>query len=142
MGTNLRITTNKNGKENTKVEPGLLYPELSYKITGICFAVHNELGQFAREKQYGDLLERKLEEVNLAFKREQPLGGSGNILDFVLDNKIILELKAKRLILADDYRQIQNYLQDSKLKLGLLVNFRNKYLKPARIVRIEKYVVK
>ncbi|MBI2476331.1 MAG: GxxExxY protein [Candidatus Taylorbacteria bacterium] len=132
----LQITTNK-GK---KVE--LLYPELSYKITGVCFAVHNALGQFAREKQYGDLLEKKFAEAGMIFQRELLVGNIGNILDFVVENKIIVELKAKRLILAEDYRQLQNYLQESGLQLGLLINFRNKYLKPARVVRIEKYVVK
>lgn len=117
----------------------LLYPELSYKITGVCFAVHNELGSFAREKQYGDLLEKKLEDAKLTFKREQLIGASGNILDFVVEEKIILELKAKGSITGEDYRQIQNYLQESQLNLGLLINFRNKYLKPIRIVKIEKW---
>ena len=133
MNTNLLIPAN--GKEGG-VE--LLYPELSYKITGVCFAVHNELGQFAREKQYGDLLDKKLTEGGLVFVREQPIGNSGNIADFVIDGSIILEIKAKRLLLTSDFRQIQNYLQESRLKLGLLVNFRNKYLKPARVIRIER----
>lgn len=132
MDTNLLIPTN--GKEKTE----LLYPELSYKITGLCFAVHNELGQFAREKQYGDLLEKKLAEAGLKFKREQSVGDSGNIFDFVIEESIVLELKAKRLLLTSDFRQIQHYLQMSRIKLGLLVNFRNKYLKPARIIRIER----
>ena len=38
----------------------LLHGELSYQINGLLFDVHNELGQFAKEKQYGDLLEKKL----------------------------------------------------------------------------------
>ena len=117
---------------------GLLYPELSYTVTGICFSTHNELGQFAREKQYGDMLEKKFREAKLAFMREQSIGKSSNILDFVIENKIAIELKAKRSIIAEDYRQVQNYLQGSRLRLGLLVNFRNKYLKPIRIVRIDR----
>ena len=124
---------NTNGKET-----GLLYPELSYKITGACFAVHNELGSFAREKQYGDLLEKKLGDVKLAFTHEQSIGASGNVLDFIVEGKIALELKAKGNTTGEDYRQIQNYLQESQLNLGLLINCRNKYLKPIRIVRIEK----
>lgn len=118
-----------------KVGEKVLYPELSYCITGIIFGVHNELGQFAREKQYGDLMEKKLKESKILYKREANLG-NGNILDFIIDNKIILELKAARTITQDNYRQIQNYLQQTELHLGLLVNFRNKYVKPIRIIRI------
>ena len=115
----------------------LLYPELSYTITGVCFSVHNELGRFAREKQYGDALETKLIETGIAFERECRVGDSGNILDFIIEEKIAVELKAKPILLREDYRQIQNYLHQTRLKLGLLINFRSQYLKPARIVRID-----
>ena len=117
---------------NTKV----IYPELSYTITGILFAVHNELGQYAREKQYGDLLEKKFKEINLPYKREILISDSRNVLDFIIDDKIILELKTVRMITKDNYRQIQNYLQSTNIKLGLLINFRSKYLKPIHIIRI------
>src|SRR3989344_6138485 len=113
-------------RKNNKI----IYPDLSYKITGILFSVHNELGQYAREKQYGDLLEKKLKEIKLSYKRELPISDSGNILDFIIDDKIILELKSIVAINRDNYRQVQNYLQVTNLKLGLLVNFRTKYLKP------------
>jgi len=115
----------------------LIYPELSYLLVGICFSTHNELGPYAREKQYSSLIEKKLNESNLLFKREYRIGDIGNILDFIVDKKIILEIKAKRILTKDDYYQLQRYLQDSRLKLGLLINFRNKYLKPIRIVRID-----
>jgi GxxExxY protein len=115
----------------------LIFPELSYIITGILFSAHNQLGSYAREKQYCDLVELKLKEINLVYKRECRIGDSGNIVDFIIDNKIILEVKAKRLITKEDYFQTQRYLQEANIKLALLVNFRSKYLKPARIVRIE-----
>ena len=114
----------------------VIYPELSYSITGILYSVHNELGPYAKEKQYGDLLEKKLQEVGVPFKREATVSDSGNILDFIINGKIALELKAVRLLTREHYRQVQNYLQQTGLKLGLLVNFRNKYLKPIRIIRI------
>src|SRR3990167_8515816 len=126
----IRMTT------NNKVSEKVLHPELSYKITGILFDVHNELGPYAREKQYGDLIEEKLKESKIFYEREPSIGDSGNILDFIVDKKIILELKAVRILTREHYRQIQNYLQQTGLDLGLLINFRNKYVKPARIIRI------
>ena len=115
----------------------IIYPELSYIMTGICFNIHNDLGRYAREKQYSDAIEHKLKEIKLSYARELRVGGTGNIVDFLLDGKLVLEIKVKRMITKDDYFQLQRYLQALNVKLGLLVNFRDKYLKPIRIVRID-----
>lgn len=124
------MTTNKSTSDK------ILYPELSYVITGILFSVHNELGQFAREKQYCDLIENKLKESKICYKREMRIGNSVNIVDFLIEEKVVLEVKAVRRIIDDNFRQVQNYLQQSLLELGILVNFRYKYIKPIRIIRI------
>ncbi len=122
--------------------PEIIHKELSYKINGLLFKVHNELGRYCREKQYGDALETLLKTEHLPFEREKatPINLIDNIgtnrVDFIVDNKIVLELKAKSIIQKDDYYQIQKYLQASGHKLGFIVNFRNKYLKPIRIIRI------
>ncbi len=134
IGANQRIYSNK---KTPRTGEHVLYPELSYDITGLCFATQNELGPFAREKQYGDLLEKKLVEKQLSYKREVRTAEPGNALDFTVENKIALELKAKRALLPEDFRQIQNYLQASGIKLGLLINFRGQYVTIVRILKLE-----
>ncbi|EKD22726.1 MAG: hypothetical protein ACD_83C00292G0002 [uncultured bacterium] len=126
---------------NPVIKRDLIYPDLSYKIAGICFTVHNELGRFAREKQYGNALEKSLIQKQIQYKRELTIGDSRNISDFVIDDKILLELKAKPFILKDDYYQVQRYLYQLRLKLGILVNFRSYRVVPKRILLTEKTVL-
>ena len=120
----------------------IIYKELSYRITGLLFKIHTELGRYCREKQYGDALEKMLLIENIEFKREKDLlveaidNKLTNRVDFIIDDKIVLELKAKAIILKEDYYQTQKYLQAGGYKLGLMINFRNRYLKPIRIIRI------
>jgi len=116
----------------------LLYPKLSYVIVGICYSAHNELGRFAREKQYGDFIVKQLKHNKITFKRELVVSDSGNKLDFLVDDKVVLELKVKGVITKNDYYQVQRYLQHSGVKLGILVNFRNKNLRPKRILKTTK----
>ena len=112
----------------------LFYPKLSYSIVGICFDAQNKLGRFAREAQYGDFIEYKLLEKNIKFSREFKIPGNDGCLDFLVEEKIIIELKSKRYLLKDDYFQTQRYLNLMNLKLALLINFQNRHLKPLRIL--------
>lgn len=118
----------------------LIYPKLSYEITGILFQVHNELGRFRRERQYCDLFESKLKESNLKYAREKIIktvdGGSIDKVDFFVDDKILLDFKAKNFITKEDYFQMLRYLKGLNLKWGLIVNFRNSHLKPKRILNL------
>lgn len=121
----------------------LLYPELSYKITGILFKVHDNLGRFCREVQYGDLLEIELKKNGIEFEREKVLPiksisneDISNRVDFLIENKILIDLKAKKFTTKEDYFQMIRYLKSSNLKLGFIVNFRNTYVKPKRIINI------
>lgn len=115
----------------------LLYPQQYYIITGIAMSVQNEIGRYGREKQYCDKLEEKFIGEHVPHHREFVIGDSGNIADFEVDGKILIEVKAKEILGKEEYNQVQRYLQSSGYELGLLINFRSKYLKPARILRID-----
>lgn len=118
----------------------LIYPELSYKITGLCFKIHHKLGRFCKERQYADSLEEALRQANIVFKREFEIkklindSPEGNKVDFLIETKIILDVKAKSFITKEDYIQMQRYLHGANLELGLIVNFRSSYLKPKRVL--------
>jgi len=126
---------------NKYMKQELIYKDLSYEITGLLFETHNELGRYCNEKQFGDLFEKKLEEKNKMYKREKVIPASfkgerngRNRVDFIIENKIIIELKCKRGIERKDYYQLQRYLKAFNKKLGTLVNIRDKFLKPKRVL--------
>ena len=125
----------------------IVYPELSYKICGLCFSIHNQLGRYRNEKQYGDALESLLKENKVLYVREFSLPQSfdgeksrRNIVDFLVDNKIIIELKSREAVLKEDYIQMMRYLVSSNKKLGLVFNFRQKYLRPKRVLNSKYFI--
>ena len=72
----------------------IIYKELSYKITGLLFSVHNELGRFCREKQYADAFEESLKKEKIDFEREKFLpvemvdNQGTNRVDFIIGDTI------------------------------------------------------
>lgn len=118
-------------------QKNIIEKELSYKLGGIFFEIQNELGRFCRERQYSDALSQKLEKHGLKFQRELPIeiaGRKSNFADFIVENRILIEVKAKPFIEKDDYFQTLRYLEALDLELALLINFRNKYLKAQRLL--------
>ncbi len=119
----------------------VVQPELSYLIYGFCFKVHNQLGKFRNEKQYADALEQLFKINQIPYEREKRLPesfdgekSSRNIVDFLIDDTIVLELKAKRIITTEDYYQTKRYLVSCNKKLAIIVNFRQQYLMPKRVL--------
>lgn len=115
----------------------IIHKELSYILFGIFYKVHDEYGRYAREKQYSDRIEYYLKEKGIPYEREKKLSATRidvNKADFIIADKIILEIKAVPLVGREEYYQILRYLNLADLKLGMLVNFRQKYLRPKRII--------
>jgi GxxExxY protein len=100
-----------------KKKSELIYPQLSYKIYGLCYKVHNQLGRFRNEKQYADAFEQLLKENDVVYKRENPIPLSfrgekprRSIPDFVIEDKVVVDFKVKRIVTKEDYYQMKRYL--------------------------------
>jgi len=114
----------------------LIYPEESRKILGLAMQLHSEMGCGFREKVYQDAFEVLLKENNIPYEREKHIDliFHGEKLehdffyDFLIDDKIGVELKAVNEIIGEFEAQIINYLHVSNHKLGLLLNFGTKSL--------------
>ena len=121
----------------------LLYPEECYKINGALYEVHKELGPGLLEKVYQEALEKELKLQGIPFEREKSfcIMYKGEALeqkyiaDFVIYDKIVVELKAVDELLPVHTAQVINYLAITGYKLGLLVNFNAIKILPERIVR-------
>lgn len=126
---------------NPQMGNKVVFPQLSYAVCGCCFRVHNSLGRFRNEKQYADALEQEFKKEGINYIREfaLPKSFSGempkrNIVDFLVEDIIMLELKAKRLITKEDYFQTRRYLASGNKKLGIIINFRQKFISPRRVL--------
>jgi len=113
----------------------------SFEIIGIFMEVHRILGRGFAEIVYKDAIEYELKLRNILYQREKKyeVNYKGTILphyffaDFVINN-IIVEIKAQRGVVEEQYDQIINYLAISKLSIGLLFNFGENSLKFKRII--------
>lgn len=108
----------------------LYYEQLTYKLRGCIFEVSKELGAGFLEKVYENALTIELDRQGIAYKVQHPLiihyKGSvvgEYIADLLVEDKVIVELKAVNKILPVHEAQLLNYLKATQIKLGLLVNF-------------------
>ncbi|MFA6431636.1 MAG: GxxExxY protein [Candidatus Margulisiibacteriota bacterium] len=108
----------------------LVYPELSYKLIGVLFKVYNNMGGGYQEKYYQYAIRKELfcnnipflEQVKTDFNYDgQRIGRY--YLDFIIDHKIVLEIKVTPSFIPKDIIQILNYLKTSGLELGVLASF-------------------
>ncbi len=108
----------------------LLYPELSYKIVGCAFEVFKEIGPGHLEKVYQRALAiafRKaglnfIEQIRYDVKFCDENVGFG-FVDFLVEEKIIVELKRGKIYLKKEVDQVVDYLKKSDLSLGIIIRF-------------------
>jgi len=119
----------------------LIYPELSYTIVGCAFEVWNILGPGHSEKTYQEAMEVMFKEKNIRYKsqlyapvifRNKLL--SKSYLDFMVEEKIVVELKKNEHFAIGHIKQIHDYLVRSQLQLGILINFTFAEVKIKRVI--------
>jgi len=111
--------------------------QLSYEIIGAAIELHKNIGPGLLESTYENALAYDLglmgfnvqQQVPMPFIYKDVKQEVGYRLDLLVDNKVIIELKAVENLMPVHYSQLLTYLKLSDLKLGLLINFNVKYLK-------------
>ena len=117
------------------------HKELSYKLLGMAYTVHNILGPGLLEHAYKEALCVELGLAGIPFERERvyTLEYKGSNIgtyfaDIVVDNKIILELKSVQEFHPSMGAQTINYLKVSGIEVGYLINFQNSKVEWKRFV--------
>jgi len=119
--------------------------QITEKIIGCAIKVHTILGPGFLESVYHAALAQEMNKIGLTFKREMalPVEYEGIILqeigfrcDFLVENVVIVEVKAVRQITPIDEAQILNYLKVGKRTVGLIFNFHVMKLKDGGIRRM------
>ena len=130
-----------NTDTNKKIYTDLLYADITYKVRGAFFNVYNELGFGHKEQVYQKALVKEFTELTIPFKRELNIKvkykgeAVGNYIpDFVIDEKIVIEIKAVEWMVKSFETQLLHYLKSTGFKLGILVNFGSPKLYIKRLI--------
>lgn len=122
----------------------LIYPKLCYQVMGILFEAYRQLGPGYQEKYYQKVVALELKNCKLNYKQQVrvPLEYKGAkvgnyFLDFLIENRMVLELKKGDRFSKKDIEQVYAYLKATGLKLGIIANFTSKGVRFKRIVNIK-----
>lgn len=115
----------------------MTHDEISGKVIDAAFRMHRSLGPGLLESAYSGIMSYELAQEGLAFEREVavPVMWNGVPIDvgyradFVIDDRVILELKALERLESVHKKQLLTYLKVADKRLGLLVNFGEEFLK-------------
>jgi len=122
----------------------IVFSDLSYKIIGAAFKVFNKLGWGLQEKHYQRALATELNNIGVKFKEQasMPLKYEGKDIgryfaDFVIEDKILLELKVVNKLGYSHSRQLLGYLKSFRIRLGILLYFTKDGVKYRRVLNSE-----
>ena len=108
----------------------IVYKELSYEIQGAFFEVYKALGNAFKENIYHSALKQEFATRGLNFESEKRINiyfrskkVGAYCPDLIIESKVLVEIKAKPILLDLDHQQFWHYLKGSDYKLGYLVNF-------------------
>ena len=106
------------------------HKELTEKIIGCFYRVYNTLGSGFLEKIYENALALEFSEVGLSFIKQAPVRVfyknkimGDYFADFIVDGKVIVEVKALKNFCGSEEAQLINYLKATGIEVGLLLNF-------------------
>ncbi len=108
----------------------LLHSELTDKIIAAFYTVYNELGYGFLEKVYENAMAEEMKASGIAFKQQAPVKVHYRnavvgeyYADFLVEDKVIAELKCAESVAIEHEHQLINYLKATGLEVGLLLNF-------------------
>ncbi|MDI6732036.1 MAG: GxxExxY protein [Candidatus Margulisbacteria bacterium] len=120
----------------------IIHKELSYKIIGILYDVYNSLGAGYQEKYYQKAIKIVFDKEKIPYLEQvradldvRGINIGRYYIDFVVNHKIVLELKATTNFSKRDIQQVLGYLRKSGLELGILASFAPGGLKFKRILK-------
>ena len=124
----------------------LKYKELTHKIIGCAMEVHKELGPGFLEAIYQEALEIEFSMQNIPYKSQPKINSYYKKKrlkkfykpDFLVFNKIVVEIKAEKKLTPIDEVQVINSLKCTKKEVALLINFGELSLKWKRYVNLNK----
>ncbi len=125
-----------------KKDKGMLYGELTRSIIGCAFEVINELGSGFLESVYERAMMIALSDAGLPAEAQKPIGIEyrgrqvGDFYaDILVDDRVIVELKAVKALAPEHEAQVINYLNATGVRVGLLINFGSSKLEFKRFTR-------
>ena len=111
------------------------------KIIGCAYRVANNLGIGFLEKVYENALAYELLKAGLLFKQQAPvvvnyadIVAGEYVADFIIEDAVIVELKAIKKLESTHFAQCMNYLRATDMSVALLINFGNPKIEIKRIV--------